>query len=248
MLLPALAKAKVKANATRCVANQKQQYLGYAMYSSDNQDLMPAHGDWATVGGEIWSGTAGVPLRAAPGKAKVSIVHDGNAWETNRPLNVYVPAPEAFRCPSDKGDSYWAAESKKGCYPAWGNSYLVMWAVDWFGVKQIFVSEDTAGFYNPKVIQSTMGSCFRVRVESVNLETIVKATALPVYGAQLNGTSMYETAIAPTGFLMIGNESKGIGNHLTKYITHPIKIPKYGNAESLNAAVATGIILSHWKV
>jgi len=137
MLLPALAKAKVKANATRCVANQKQQYLGYAMYSSDNQDLMPAHGDWATVGGEIWSGTAGVPLRAAPGKAKVSIVHDGNAWETNRPLNVYVPAPEAFRCPSDKGDSYWAAESKKGCYSAWGNSYLVMWAVDWFGVKHI---------------------------------------------------------------------------------------------------------------
>ena len=69
MLLPALAKAKVKANATRCVSNQKQQYLGYAMYSADNQDLMPAHGDWATVGGEIWSGTAGVPLRAAPGKA-----------------------------------------------------------------------------------------------------------------------------------------------------------------------------------
>lgn len=107
MLLPALAKAKVKASATRCVANQKQQYLGYAMYSSDNQDLMPAHGDWATVGGEIWSGTAGVPLRATLGKAKVNIVHDGNAWETNRPLNVYVPAPEAFRCPSDKGDSYY---------------------------------------------------------------------------------------------------------------------------------------------
>ena len=129
-----------------------------------------------------------------------------------------------------------------------GNLGTIIRTADWFGVKQIFVSEDTAGFYNPKVIQSTMGSCFRVRVESVNLETIVKATALPVYGAQLNGTSMYETAIAPTGFLMIGNESKGIGNHLTKYITHPIKIPKYGNAESLNAAVATGIILSHWKV
>ena len=129
-----------------------------------------------------------------------------------------------------------------------GNLGTIIRTADWFGVKQIFVSEDTAGFYNPKVLQSTMGSCFRVRVESVNLETIVKATALPVYGAQLNGTSMYETAIAPTGFLMIGNESKGIGNHLTKYITHPIKIPKYGNAESLNAAVATGIILSHWKV
>jgi RNA methyltransferase, TrmH family len=129
-----------------------------------------------------------------------------------------------------------------------GNLGTIIRTADWFGVKQILVSEDTAGFYNPKVLQSTMGSCFRVRVESVNLETIVKATALPVYGAQLNGTSMYETAIAPTGFLMIGNESKGIGNHLIKYVTHPIKIPKYGNAESLNAAVATGIILSHWKV
>ncbi len=129
-----------------------------------------------------------------------------------------------------------------------GNLGTIIRTADWFGVKQILVSEDTAGFYNPKVLQSTMGSCFRVRVESVNLEAIIKATALPVYGALLNGTSMYESAIVSTGFLVIGNESKGIGNQLTKYITHPIKIPKYGNAESLNAAVATGIILSHWKV
>jgi TrmH family RNA methyltransferase len=93
-----------------------------------------------------------------------------------------------------------------------------------------------------------MGSCFRVRVESVNLETTVKATALPVYGALLDGASMYESVIDSTGFLIIGNESKGISNQLTKYITHPIKIPKYGHAESLNASVATGIILSHWKV
>jgi len=128
-----------------------------------------------------------------------------------------------------------------------GNLGTIIRTADWFGIKQILVSEDTAGFYNPKVLQSTMGSCFRVRVESVNLESIVKATALPVYGAILNGSSMYETVITPTGFLMIGNESKGIGNQLTKYVTHPIKIPKYGNAESLNAAVATGIILSHWK-
>jgi TrmH family RNA methyltransferase len=129
-----------------------------------------------------------------------------------------------------------------------GNLGTIIRTADWFGVKQIFVSEDTAGFYNPKVLQSTMGSCFRVRVESVNLETIVKATALPVYGALLDGASMYESVIDSTGFLIIGNESKGISNQLTKYITHPIKIPKYGHAESLNASVATGIILSHWKV
>ena len=137
MLLPALAKAKTKANAVRCVSNQKQQYLGYHMYADDNRDSMPAHGDWGTVGGEVWSRVSGVPLRADRTKGKVSIVHDGQAWETNRPLNNYVQAPEAFRCPSDKGDSYWPNESKKGCYMAWGNSYLVMWAVDWFGVKHI---------------------------------------------------------------------------------------------------------------
>jgi len=137
MLLPALAKAKVKAHAIRCINNQKQQFLGYAMYADDNRDSLMAHGDWGTVGGEIWSSTFGVPLRAAAGKPKVSIVHDGQAWETNRPLNAYVPAPEAFKCPADKGDSYWPAESKKGCYMGWGNSYLVMWSVDWFGVKHV---------------------------------------------------------------------------------------------------------------
>ena len=137
MLLPALAKSKSKANAIRCVSNQKQQYLGYHMYAEDNRDTMPAHGDWGTVGGEIWSSTPGVPWRAAPTKAKVAIVHDNFAWETNRPLNTYVSSPEAFKCPSDKGDSYWPEESKKGCYFGWGNSYLVMWSVDWFGVKHV---------------------------------------------------------------------------------------------------------------
>lgn len=137
MLLPALAKAKVKANAIKCVNNQKQQYLGYAMYADDNLDTLMSHGDWGTVGGEIWSTTSGVPLRSSQGRPKVSIVHDNWAWETNRPLNAYVPAPETFRCPSDKGDSYWPNESKKGCYLGWGNSYLVMWQLDWFGVKHV---------------------------------------------------------------------------------------------------------------
>ena len=123
MLLPALARAKVKANAVRCVSNQKQQYLGYHMYADDNRDFMPVHADWATVGGKIRTN-------------KAPIVHDSQG-ETNRPLNFYVSSPEAFFCPSDKGDSYWAAESKPNCYTAWGNSYLVMWSVDWFGVKHI---------------------------------------------------------------------------------------------------------------
>ena len=123
MLLPALARAKLKAEAAKCISNQKQQYLGYLMYADDNREFLPVHGDWATVGGFIRSNVT-----------TVQIVHD-RAGETTRPLNAYVPAAETFRCPSDRGDSYWPTESKPSCYAAWGNSYLAMWAVDWFGVK-----------------------------------------------------------------------------------------------------------------
>src|ERR1051326_4230711 len=125
LLLPALARSKVKAQAIKCIANQKQQYLGYHMYVDDNSDFFPVHGDWGTVGGFVRSNVTTKP-----------IVHDSRG-ETNRPLNFYVTAAEAFHCPSDKGDSYWPAESKPNCYGAWGNSYLVMWSVDWFGVKHI---------------------------------------------------------------------------------------------------------------
>jgi len=128
-----------------------------------------------------------------------------------------------------------------------GNFGTIIRTADWFGIQQILVAEDTAGFYHPKVLQSTMGSCFRVRVTSVNLEEVLAANKLKVYGAVLDGHSIYETKIQSNGFIIIGNESKGISTALSKYITDPIKIPKFGNAESLNAAVAAGIILSHWK-
>jgi prepilin-type N-terminal cleavage/methylation domain-containing protein len=123
MLLPALARAKVKAQAIKCVSNQKQQYLGYHMYADDNQDNLPIHSDWGTVGGVVRTNQR-------------PVVHD-SLVETNRPLNRYVPAVLAFQCPSDKGDSYWPNESKPSCYAGWGTSYLPMWALDWFGVKHV---------------------------------------------------------------------------------------------------------------
>jgi prepilin-type N-terminal cleavage/methylation domain-containing protein len=133
MILPALARAKVKAQAIKCVSNQKQQYLGYHMYADDNRDFFPVHGSWGTVGGFIRSNVLTVP-----------IVHD-DAKETNRPLNAYVQAAEAFHCPSDHGDSYWPNESKPSCYAGWGNSYLPMWSVDWFGVKHTTANSRVVG-------------------------------------------------------------------------------------------------------
>ena len=133
-----------------------------------------------------------------------------------------------------------------------GNLGTIIRTADWFGIDQIVVSEDTAGWYNPKVIQSTMGSCFRVNLRSMDLETLLQANAksknkLPVYGALLNGKSMHEIKWEPSNFILIGNESKGIRENLMPFISHPISIPRTGEAESLNAAVATGIILANAK-
>jgi TrmH family RNA methyltransferase len=133
-----------------------------------------------------------------------------------------------------------------------GNLGTIIRTADWFGIDQIVVSEDTAGWYNPKVIQSTMGSCFRVNLRSMDLETLLQANAksknkLPVYGALLNGKSMHEIKWKPSNFILIGNESKGIRENLMPFISYPISIPRTGEAESLNAAVATGIILANAK-
>jgi TrmH family RNA methyltransferase len=133
-----------------------------------------------------------------------------------------------------------------------GNLGTIIRTADWFGIKQIIVSVDTAGWYNPKVIQSTMGSCFRVNLHSMELETLLQTNAksvnkLPVYGALLNGKSMHEIKWEPANFILIGNESKGIRENLMSFISHPISIPRIGEAESLNAAVATGIILANAK-
>lgn len=129
-----------------------------------------------------------------------------------------------------------------------GNLGTIIRTADWFGIHHIMVTEDTASVYNPKVIQSTMGSCFRVQVEVVNAEAILSKTKLPVIGTLLSGNSIYEQVIPLTGFLVIGNESKGISAGIQSFITHPVSIPKFGEAESLNAAVATGIVLSKWKM
>ena len=128
-----------------------------------------------------------------------------------------------------------------------GNLGTIIRTADWFGIQQIIVTSDTASIYNPKVIQSTMGSCFRVMVEVADLETVLANNKLPVLGALLAGDNVYKAQLPAIGFMLIGNESKGIRENLNQFITNPISIPKFGGAESLNAAVATGILLSHWR-
>ncbi len=126
-----------------------------------------------------------------------------------------------------------------------GNMGTIVRIADWFGIKNIIASNDCVEIYNPKVIQSTMGSFARVNVVYKNLNEWLPQQTINIYGAMLDGTEIHALENINEGLLIIGNEGKGISNELQKCITQKITIPKYGNAESLNAAVATGIILSH---
>lgn len=128
-----------------------------------------------------------------------------------------------------------------------GNFGSIIRIADWFNIPQIICSNNTVDVYNFKVLQATMGSFLRVHIAYTNLEDYLSKTNQPIYGALLKGNNIFETQLIKDGYLIIGNEGKGISNSLQQLITNPITIPKFGSAESLNAAIATGIIVSHFK-
>lgn len=128
-----------------------------------------------------------------------------------------------------------------------GNFGTIIRIADWFGIDEVICSEDTVELYNPKVIQSTMGSFIRVKVRYLPLVDVISTAAVPVYGALLEGSSIYEIATPAEAMLLIGNEGNGINRELLPHISVPVTIPRFGHAESLNAAVATGIIVSAMK-
>lgn len=129
-----------------------------------------------------------------------------------------------------------------------GNMGTIIRIADWFGIKHIICSKETADIYNPKVVQSTMGSISRVQVSYTNLVDWLGEIngSIPIYGTLLSGENLYETKIDSKGLIIIGNESKGISADVGFFISQGIKIPSYGDSEteSLNAAVATGIVVA----
>ena len=127
-----------------------------------------------------------------------------------------------------------------------GNMGTIIRIADWYGVDQIVCNTQSADMYNPKVIQSTMGSIARVKVFYTELSNwLVKQNTIPIYAAMLNGDDVTVMQKIKEGIIVIGNESKGISDDVLKLVSKKITIPQKGKAESLNAAVATGIILSH---
>ena len=126
-----------------------------------------------------------------------------------------------------------------------GNMGSIVRCADWFGITQVICSYDCADIFNPKTVQSTMGSIARVHVYYHDLAALLRANAdISVYAATLSGQDINNFHPIAEGVIVIGNESKGISNEILELSSDKITIPRKGNAESLNAAVATGIILS----
>jgi RNA methyltransferase, TrmH family len=130
-----------------------------------------------------------------------------------------------------------------------GNLGTILRTADWFGVQKIVCSEDTADVFSPKVVQSAMGSIVRVEVIYADLPEYIGARRnIPLYATSLDGEDLREKIQLTQAFLLIGNESRGVSQDLENLASKRLRIPGRGGAESLNAAVATGILLSKMEV
>lgn len=146
-----------------------------------------------------------------------------------------------------------------------GNLGTIIRTCDWFGVRDIVCSTDTADCYNPKVVQATMGALARVRIHYVDLPKWLNDQAandkkVNIFGTLLEGKNMYEvlqssdnlsSSIVQSSIIVMGNEGNGISEEVRRLITHPIRIPSYPpqaeTSESLNVAIATAIVLSEFR-
>ncbi len=126
-----------------------------------------------------------------------------------------------------------------------GNLGTLVRIADWFGIGKIVCSIESADVFNPKVVQSTMASIARVEVVYTSLPEFIKENkSLPVYATVLDGEPLDKVGKIEKGIIVTGNESKGISEAVLQLASHKITIRKIGKAESLNAAVATGIVLA----
>ncbi|MEB2775180.1 RNA methyltransferase [Algoriphagus sp. D3-2-R+10] len=128
-----------------------------------------------------------------------------------------------------------------------GNLGTIIRIADWYGIKNLVFSTQTADFYNPKVIQSSMGSFTRINFFYADLKDVFQQWDVPVYGAFLDGESVHEIKKISSGVILMGNESNGISCDLEKVVTNKVTIPGFGQAESLNVAIATAILCDNFK-
>lgn len=136
-----------------------------------------------------------------------------------------------------------------------GNLGTIIRLADWFGVEDIICSAECADCYNPKVVQATMGAILRVRVHYVdNLAAYLRTAAdrgTPIYGTLLDGENIYHSELTPHGIIVMGNEGRGLSEACRTTLSHKLFVPSYPadrpSSESLNVAMATGIVLAEFR-
>ena len=133
-----------------------------------------------------------------------------------------------------------------------GNVGTILRIADWFGIRTVYCSPDTADIYNPKVVQATMGSIARVDVFYTDLVSLLSGlpSAVPVYGTLLDGEDFYDKPLTATGIIVMGNEGKGISEPVRRYVGQKLFIPRFSateGAESLNVAIATAVVCSEFR-
>lgn len=135
-----------------------------------------------------------------------------------------------------------------------GNLGTIIRIADWFGIEQIFCSPNTVDLYNPKVIQATMGAITRINVIYTPLKELIckyQNDDFRVYGTFLEGEIIYNCDLKNKGFIIMGNEGKGISKEIQNLVSNKLFIPNYplnrAGSESLNVSVATSIICSEFR-
>ena len=134
-----------------------------------------------------------------------------------------------------------------------GNLGTIIRIADWFGVRHVFCSPETADIYNPKTVQATMGALARVKVHYLSLKELLEQVAgnIPVYGTFLDGKDIYTQNLSENGLIIMGNEGNGVSRDIASRIDRRLYIPNYPagspTSESLNVAVATAIVCAEFR-
>ena len=137
-----------------------------------------------------------------------------------------------------------------------GNLGTIVRIADWFGIRNIICSKNTADVFNPKALQATMGAAARVDVHYVDLVDFLKniqkeAPDFPIYGTFLSGKNIYETSLKKNGLIVMGHEGNGICKDVERFVSEQLLIPNFPQgektSESLNVSVATAIICAEFR-
>ena len=128
-----------------------------------------------------------------------------------------------------------------------GNLGTIIRTADWFGFPYLVCSPNTVDAYNPKVVQGSMGSLFHTTLVYRYLPAIAAKSGAPLYTLEKDGTSLYSTVLPKAGVLVVGHETQGVSEAMQAETTQALSIPGYGQAESLNAAIATAVTLAQLR-